>query len=163
MPEAAEISFRYITEPKSFFYELQICFGDRCETIGGFAPDGGPDERLLRAALWVLTGGEEAHIRMDPQMPWGVRLTFRAVPLDQRAQDGTWRWGCEVGRVDLDGDNEPETDLVVLGYTTSIEQLARAVLGYAEERRGAMQASYALLAMRAALPSIEEAKAARGD
>ena len=161
MHEPAEVRFVYIPEPASFFYELQVWFGDRCETIGGFAPDGGPDGRLLRAALWLLTEGEEAHIRMDPQMPWGVRLTFKAVPLDRRAQDGTWPWGCEISRVDLDGANEPETEPLVLGYAPSIEQLARAVLDYAEQRC-AGRPSYALLALRAALPAIEAAKAARG-
>ena len=162
MIESTDVSFRYVPEPNTFFYDLQICFGDHCELVGGFAPDGGPDERMLRAALWVLTGGEEAHIRMDPQQPWGVRLIFKAVALDQRAQDGTWPWGVEVSRVDLDGNNDPETEPRVLGYTPSIEQLARAVLDYAELRAVGGWASYALLALREALPVIEDAKAARG-
>ena len=162
MIEPAEVSFRYIPDPASFFYELEICFGDRCEIVGGFAPDGGPDERLLRAAMWVLTGGEEAHVLMDPQQPWGVRLTFKAVPVGPSELDGRWPWGCEISRTDLDGNNEPETEPEVLGVTPSVTQMARAVAAYAEARDRGSWEPLSLIALRAALPLIEAETAGRG-
>lgn len=161
MTAPADVSFTYIPEPTSFFYDLRVCFGERCEIVGGFDPGGGPDSDLARAALWLLTGGGPTHFRMDPVQPWGVRLGFRAVPLDRRLPSGFHEWGCEISRVDLDGVNEPETEPEVLGVTPSILQFAHAVLAYVgQPQRGSP--SHAVLALRAALPLIEEAEAALG-
>lgn len=160
MSEPGDVSFSYFPEPDSFFYDLRVCFGDRCETTGGFAPSGGPEDEMLRAALWVLVGGDQAHVRLDPAQPWGVRMTFRVVPLG-RAPNGACRWGCEVSLADLDGDNQPETEPRVLGVTPSVARLARAVLEYAEQRNAEASPYPSLIAMRAALPLIEAHDAER--
>jgi hypothetical protein len=153
------VSFEYVPEPDSFGYELRIRFGGRCEITGGFAPDGGPDARMLQAALWLLTGGEEAHVRLDPQQPWGVRMTFRTVQVGM-APNGLARWGCEISLTDLDDRNEPEAEPRVIVATPSLTQLARAVLEFAEPRAGTPPYN-ALITMRAALPLIEAAEAER--
>ena len=83
MFEPAPIRFVYRPWPvESFFYEMDVFFGDRREELGGSNVFIGPEIELMRAAVALLAGGRSMAVAHFPAENDQYDLVLLAVTHD---------------------------------------------------------------------------------
>jgi hypothetical protein len=161
MHAPAPISFVYHPwGENTFFYELDVRFGDRVETIGGSNVFTTPEIELMRAAMVLLAGRETAEARFPAENDEHL-MTLVAAPHSGHPH---WRASLlerpiELIWAEMDRGNVVESRS--LGYAESLIGFAESALAFGESRVWPdVPPCAALIALRAAIGPLKAAQPA---
>lgn len=145
----------------TFFFELEICFGDRVEFISGSNVFISPEIELMRAVMVLLAGREKAEAGFPAENDEFV-MTLVAPPCPSYPH---WRSPLLERPVELIW-TEMDRGLVVesrsLGWADSLIGLAEAVLAFGESRVWPdIPPCAALIALRASIGPLKAAEPQR--
>lgn len=146
---------------RHFFYELDIRFGERIETIGGSNAIISPEIELMRAVMVLLAGRDRADAYFPAENDQFV-MRFEGPPHSAHPH---WRTSLLERPVELIW-TEMEGEVVVesrsLGWAESLIGLAESTLALGESRRWPdIPPCAALIALRAAIAPLKAAQPER--